>query len=292
MIPLVTARARAFLYHTQNADGGWPFIPGTPSATEPTAIALLALHHLADETARISTWLTAAQHPDGGWGLTAADALSQWHTAWASLALATTEGRACPACQPARTWLLNTASLTLTDPAESAQISRLLRIDPALRGWPWSPGEAAWVEPTALAVLALHAMGAGAGPRVAEGVRYLHDRRCVAGGWNVGNPFMFDTPFEPRAYPTALALLALSAAPGPAGDATVPSGLAALMRQMHLEGDPLSLAWGLLALGAWGERDDEGARRLLAAQGEDGSWRGQPLVTAAALLWLGGGWPG
>lgn len=291
MTPQAAARARTFLHQTQNPDGGWPLMPGTTSATEATALALLALHPAGDETTRAVAWLLAAQHPDGGWGLNAADSLSQWHTAWAALALAVTVGPQAPACRQTRTWLLKNAGLAIAEAAAIAEISRLLRVDPTLRGWPWGPGEASWVEPTALAVLALRELGADSEPRVTEGTHYLRDRRCASGGWNVGNPFMFDKPFEPRAYPTALALLALADPSSTDNDEAVHSGLAALRRQMQVERDALSLAWGLLALDAWNERDDEGAAALLAAQRPDGSWRGPTTVTAAALLRVAGRWP-
>ncbi|MCZ7572264.1 MAG: terpene cyclase/mutase family protein [Ardenticatenaceae bacterium] len=286
-----TERARAFLRRGQSPDGGWGYRAGAPSMSEPTALALLALRDTGDPAARAGAFLVAAQHPDGGWGVSPEDGLSQWHTSWATIALAyATPGH--PALPAALDWLRASAGFTETDPARRREFERLFDIDLALRGWPYGPGQAAWVEPTALALLALGAAGEGGeAARIVEGVRYLRDRRCAAGGWNVGNPAMFDKPLEPRAYQTALVLLALRPALE-AEEADIRDGIAALRRQMAAEQGAMTLAWGLLALRVWDQAGTAGADALLAQQRPDGSWEGNPFVTAAALLALEAGWPG
>src|SRR5690242_15062901 len=57
------------LLQRQNSDGGWGYNQGT-SWTEPTALALLALHANADDSVaykRALTWITQRQRKDGGW---------------------------------------------------------------------------------------------------------------------------------------------------------------------------------------------------------------------------------
>lgn len=287
----ITERAQTFLLNAQSADGGWGYRAQAPGMTEPTALSLLALRDTGERAARASAFLAAAQHPDGGWGLSPDDPLSQWHTSWAAIALSrTVPGHS--GVRAAIEWLRGSAGFTVTDPAKRREFKALFGIDLAIRGWPYGPSQAAWVEPTALALLALHAAGEPIeSARVVEGVRYLLDRRCAAGGWNVGNPAMFDRPLEPRAYPTALVLLALR----PSLSRELPDirdGLAALRRQVALEQGVMTAAWALLALRAWGEDDLVIADTLRTQQRADGSWDSNPFVTAAALLALDGSWPG
>jgi hypothetical protein len=83
--------------------------------------------------------------------------------------------------------------------------------DNSLQGWPWIDGTFSWVEPTALAVIALkrHRLLPGAQARIAEGERLLLDRACRVGGWNYGNANALGRQLEPHTPPTALALMAL-----------------------------------------------------------------------------------
>ena len=117
--------------------------------------------------------------------------------------------------------------------------------------------------------------------RIEEAVRYLVDRRCRPGGWNVGNPMMFGRALPPRTCPTAWALLALAKA---AREAIRPEDSDALREDMRIDGGALALAWGLCALHALGQEDVEARARLAALQEPDGGWRGNPYTTAVALL--------
>ena len=202
--------ARAFLARSQNPDGGWGYRPGSPSATEPTGAALVALGpdpEAAPAVERARRWLEAAQRPDGGWGMDPEDPESHWMTAWGILGLARLDPHALEITRGVR-WLIELPVIRIEAAELTAEVRRTLRIDPALRGWPWRPGEASWVEPTALALLALHAASAVEAhrDRIAEAVGYLVDRRCVGGGWNFGNPFMLGANLPPRPHPTASAI--------------------------------------------------------------------------------------
>jgi len=210
-------------------------------------------------------------------------------TAWGILGLARLDPRAPEVARGVR-WLIELPVIRIEAAELTAEVRRTLRIDPSLRGWPWRPGEASWVEPTALALLALHAASAVEThrDRIAEAVGYLVDRRCVGGGWNFGNPFMLGANLPPRPHPTAWALLALQVL---APQVIRPEDVAALRVEMHRDGGAMALALGQIALAAMGIEDPQARERLQAAQGPEGGWGDSPFVTALALLALNGGWP-
>lgn len=243
------------LLRLQAADGGWPAEPGGPSATEPTAWALAALRPFAGlEAARRKglDWLERTRFPGGGWasvpGLDRADAA----TGPAVLALARLGGHGA-AVRDGAAWLLETRR-----PANGWAVRVLRRvlnvpdpagIDDSLEGWSWNPGMMVWVEPTAIAMLALRA---AMGPRDAsvtaaceEGRRLLADRACPDGGWNYGNPEVFGIPLWGYPDTSAWALLALHPW---RDDDTVRRGLAWLWPAARETGSGLALALaGLVA---------------------------------------------
>ncbi len=281
--------ARAFLKSAQNADGGWGYAPEQASIVEPTAAVMLAIKDepaATDAYRRALDWLYQGQHADGGWGMGHGDRESNWHTAWAVWALAQA-GVVDEAIQEGVRWLAEVAILQLADDEMQKEFARKNGIDPSVRGWPWLPGEAAWVEPTALTMLALQVAPAEpqAQARLAEGVRCLQDRRCVNGGWNVGSPVMLGASLPPRANPTAWGLLALAHV---APTAIQPEDAAVLRAEMDRDGGVLALAWGLEALGAVGamgaSEQAELVARLAGRQSADGSWSRDPYQTAVALM--------
>lgn len=290
MQSLPAKAAGDFLLRSQGSDGGWGYRVGHASTVEATAAALLALSGdaaAAEATRRAAAWLLAAQHRDGGWGLTAEDDESGWQTAWAVLALARMADFAA-ATDRGATWLLTTQLLRIEKAEDVRWTKDILGIDPALRGWPWLPGQAGWVEPTALALLALapRAADPAVAPRLTEGVRYLMDRRCGRGGWNVGNPVMFSRPLPPRAIATAWVVLALGRL---ARTMLQDADLRTLQAEMHADDGIPALAWGLLALRSLGQDDPPAAGRLQARQAADGGWDASPYHTAVARLALAGG---
>lgn len=65
----IPANAHDALLAAQNEDGGWGFMPGTPSDTNTTALCLQALAPVeaADSVAAGFAYLAAIQNEDGGW---------------------------------------------------------------------------------------------------------------------------------------------------------------------------------------------------------------------------------
>ena len=195
-------------------------------------------------------------------------------------------GDATQAVDRGAAWLLRTQALdsAASATAEELQQSKTAHgMDLTLRAWPWLPGQASFVEPSAMALWALTSIPSSPAirARADQAVRYLVDRRCQPAGWNVGNPMMFSRAFPPRACPTAWTLLALAQA---APEAIRPADIDALRADMRVDGGALALAWGLCALHALGQEDAEARARLAALQQPDGGWGGNPYTTAVALM--------
>jgi Squalene-hopene cyclase C-terminal domain len=276
------ASATEFLLQSQHADGGWGYRARGVSYVEPTAAVMLALTN-DDARGRARDFLLSIQRADGGWGIAAMDDESGWMTAWAVLALAAFP-EARDAVARGAQWLIDTEGLRVTDAASRAIINQRLQIDSTLRGWPWQPGDAAWVHPTALAMLALCAFGRSNEPRVRDGIVYLSDRAVADGGWNIGNPEMLGKIVPATVQDTAVALRALRAAGVGTNDTRVAQAIHFLRDQTVRAKTPAELAWGIYTLRDWSIETGDALARLSALQNADGSWQANPLITAIAEL--------
>ncbi len=199
----------------QNRDGGWGYAGGS-SWTEPTVYALLALRAEPGSSQAVErglAWLRGARRQDGGWAPHPAVDQSTWVTALVAL-LPPESTWDAPA--QALEWLLRQTG------SESAVAGRLRswllggRPDYERRhaGWPWFPGAASWIAPTALTILALQKLQRrSADRRIEERVeaarKFLMSRVCRDGGWNHGASRALG--YETDSYPetTGMALLAL-----------------------------------------------------------------------------------
>jgi hypothetical protein len=226
--------------------------------------------------------LLTMQHPDGGWGIAAIDTESGWMTAWAVLALANAGAERNIA--RGVDWLLKTEGLRVVDANDRAAINAIHQIDSALSGWPWQPGDASWVHPTALSILALAKVKRLEHPRVKDGVDFLLDRAVTSGGWNIGDREMFGKPVPPTIQDTAVALLALEAAGKSREDAKIEQALGYLGSALGQARTSAELAWGIFGMSTWKMETASLTVRLNALGRPDGSWQANPFITAIAML--------
>ena len=155
--------------------------------------------------------------------------------------------------------------------------------DPLIKGWPWIGGTHSWIEPTALAVIALKARGHEQHDRVREAIRMILDRQLPHGGWNAGNTLAFGKELHPNPEGTGAALTGLN---GEVGQEKVSRSLDYLQGEVDRLRTPISLGWGLLGLAAWDLWPSNGAalvERCLANQSRYGEYD----TSALCLLFLG-----
>ncbi|MDB5350319.1 MAG: hypothetical protein JWN86_1566 [Planctomycetota bacterium] len=238
--------ARRRLLSLRRGAGVWSYGPSTAPATEPTALAGLALRETDPEAARAAaSWLAAAQSRDGSVGVSQDLAEMGWPTPYACLLWAAV-ARHRSEREAAVVWLLGTKGR-----GEPRVKHNPIGHDTTLIGWPWISGTHSWVEPTAMALLALGREGRRDHPRAQEGLAVIRDRSIPTGGWNMGNPVVLGATLRPQPAPTALALLAMS---GSKLDATpaVQRAIRYLRSVLSETRAPASLSWGVLGLRAWG----------------------------------------
>jgi hypothetical protein len=239
---------------------GWGERAGAPPRVEPTALAglgLLADGHGSDEALRRSAdWLAGLQQPDGPLGISPGLAAPHWTTPHAILFWAAL-GRCDAPRDRAVRWLLGQRGIATADPMG------VFGHDTSLIGWPWVEDTHSWLEPTALAVLALRRQGLGDHARTREGLQLIRNRAIRTGGWNYGNSTVLGRTLRPQPGPTGLALLALAGIdrPSPA----VGRAIAYLQATLPEVRSAPSLCWGLLGLRAWGRRPAEAGSWLAEA---------------------------
>ena len=239
------ALGRAFLARARNRDGSFGYRAGAGGRAEPTVLAAAAGAGLAS-----------------GW-------LAQAELGWAALLL------------PAVAWDLDRALcepiVAAIEVEHSESIEGVPWYDATIPGWSWVPGTAAWVEPTAYAILSLLRAGRGA-DRVAQGRALLIDRQSADGGWNIGNPRVYDQELEGKPAFTGWATLAMP--PGDPAD----RGLR-FLEQTLAEPSTLGLALAAMAHVAHGRDAAPFAAALAPRVGADGV-RGRVDLTSMAVMAL------
>jgi Prenyltransferase and squalene oxidase repeat len=208
----------AVIEAAQNPDGGWPYYKGRTSWTEPTVFALLS--EFASGRADTEPfhkgvrWLRDSQNQDGGWAPQPGVGPSTWVTALVGLLPEKAMAGAARNC--GTQWLLQQTG------QESTMIFRVRQwmmgnheINGGTdRGWPWFPGAAAWVMPTAISIIALK-KEQRARPtndvksRIELGEHFLLSHTCKEGGWNHGSTHALGYESKPYPETTGVALLAL-----------------------------------------------------------------------------------
>ena len=91
--------------------------------------------------------------------------------------------------------------------------------------------------------------------RFTEAIHMLMDRQLSRGGWNYGNTLVYGKELIPFAETTGIALAALA---GHVEKEQIEKSLALLRAYAKKSRTPLSLAWALFGLGAWGEFPPDG----------------------------------
>jgi hypothetical protein len=223
------------------------------AASEPTALAALALAGWgrADAAMLAARWLAERQADDGSVGVRAGEPTPRWPTGLAVLAWrAVDDGGTRFAAEVDRAlgWMLRMRSKSLPR-------GTVMQHDTTLVAWPWVDGTHAWVEPTAINVLALKASGNGHHERTREAVRLLLDRQLPAGGCNYGNTLVLGRQLRPHLLPTGLAMSALIGED--TKDPRIRKSLLWLRNRISARTPVASLCWALLGLTAHGRRPAE-----------------------------------
>lgn len=252
-------RARAFLRRSRLPGGGWPYQAGGAARPEPSV-------------------LVAAAGPQAEW--LDREGLAAQQLGWAAFLL--------PALAWSRDPALCEAPLRALLAFRSNPVEGLEGFDATLPGWSWVEGTAAWIQPTAFALLSLRRTGRSP-ERLEQAVRVIVDRQCADGGWNYGNPEVLGAKLASHLDSTGWALLALP--PRPELREVIGRGLDALAEAVQRP-STMGLALGVLAFQAHGQDPSAFLDPLAARVGEDGV-RGRvdlSALTAAALASVEEGW--
>ena len=268
-------RRLRLLKESQNADGGWGYFPGKRSWLEPTAYTLLALHQEAGTANWDKGWnmMRQWQREDGAWRPTSCVEDAHWATALA-ITLHCVRGVYDGHFRNGVDWLLDSAGVEgrLLD----RMISYVTKVSPTghdlrYRGWPWRPGTASWIEPTAHSLVALKKAapqipGALLKRRIILGEGMILRRRCTDGGWNYGSKEALGVQLPSYPETTALALLGLQGN----RDAELGPALARAKRLYDDRQSPLGSALLKVSLRAYGlnlgaESPKDPSRDLLVA---------------------------
>jgi hypothetical protein len=275
------------LLKRQLLSGGWSFLGSRQSSVEATSLAVLALG-LDTEDARRSgiAHLLSAQRADGSWPAFLGDSEGSWATALALCTLNTT-GDLAAAREKALRWL----------DAERGReghwfwrwkfktVDRNVRFDPDKYGWPWIPGSASWVIPTAFSVIAIKQFtvcnrSEASEKRIHLGVDMLLDRACIDGGWNSGNSVVYGVPLRAHVEATAISLLALQ--DEPRSELTQRS-LVWLKKEADSVDSVSSLAWCILSLFVYQESVEALKNRLATIMGDGREVRNNATLATALL---------
>ena len=276
--------ARRRLLGVRRGPAAWGYRAASSPAAEPSSLGALGL--LADPDRRgdggrevavaSARRLASTQRGDGSLGATPNLPEAGWPTPFALLLWSSLGGFEA-ARSKAVGWLLKLEGRWVARIADDP-----MGHDTTIVGWPWVADTHSWVEPTAMALLALAGEGLADHPRSHEGVRLLLDRAIPTGGWNLGNPMVFGTALRPLPGPTGLALLALARLGR--RSKIVDRAIAYLRPALAETLAPVSLGWGLLGLRAWGAEPDEGRDWLASAFEKLATSEPRPVELAMLLL--------
>jgi len=214
-----------------------------PDATAWSVLALAGDNRYRDIIEKACHWLTQMQLPDGRVPIFDGCSDSYWPTSLAVLAWKKSGGFEKEIDQAVK-FLLENWGIHFPKEKDAPWGH-----DTSIRGWPWMANMHSWIEPTAMAIIALKALGFAGQDRVREAVRMILDRQLPSGGWNYGNTTMFNRELQPMPEYTGQALCALS---GFVQQDKVEKSIEYARRQLIWLHTPLSLCWCYCGLRAWG----------------------------------------
>jgi len=267
--------------------GGWSFFGSPQMSLEATCLAtfsVLAERPLASP--QVVRPLLRAQLANGSWPSFIGDRESSWTTALAICAL-NSANDSSGARERGQFWLLTAKGregswfwrwkFKLAD--------RAVRFDPNLYGWPWLPGSASWVIPTAFSVIAIKQFTVcnrtePSEKRIRLGIDMLLDRACAGGGWNSGNSIVYGVPLPAHVEATAIALLALQ---DEERTPIIRASLAWLKKKSAAIESVESLAWCILCLFVYQEPVGHLKARLETLIGDGGEIRNNATLATAIL---------
>ena len=243
------------LWSRRLSGGLWSWSGTRQAAIEPSCFAYLALRSDPQYASHLEPdALLKTQLADGSWPVILGDTEPSWATALAVSALGF-YGRGAEARSRAIDWLLQARGKEAHWfwKWKFKWIERAAPIDPEQFGWPWFPGAASWVIPTALTIVVLkqwtnRKTDQRATDRAKTGISMLLDRRCIEGGWNAGNPVVYGTALPPHIEPTAVALLGLQGMPS----AETVRSVDWLNREAEGQSAIEALSWSVLSLFLYG----------------------------------------
>lgn len=237
--------------------------PGGPVASEPTALAGLALAREGrlEEAKAAGDWLARLQTSAGSVGVTESQPTPCWATGLAILLWQTLDANSE---RPSyREPIERAVRFALADHGKPLPQHWHFAHDTTLIGWSWAANTHSWLEPTAMFVLALRAVGQSQHDRTREAVRLLIDRLLPEGGANYGNTVVLGNTLLPHVQPTGLVLWAL--ANEPHDDPRIERSLAYLERVLPQTSATASLCYGLIGLTAHGRRPRDADQWLIEA---------------------------
>jgi hypothetical protein len=262
------------------SQGGVTELPDGQFRTDATAWGILAVTAAGgqeDLIERHRQCLIQEQQQDGRLAINRDHSDAYWPTALAVLAWQNSVQCQAAHARATRFLLETTGVHRFRRPDDIAEH------DPLLKGWSWVSGTHSWIEPTALAVIALRHAGLNQHERVGEAVQMILDRQLPHGGWNYGNTLVLRRELRPMPESTGAALVALT---GMIDRAEVTRSLDYLQGEVGRLQTPISLGWALMGLAGWDLWPSNGlplVERCLATQSRYGEYD----TSALCLLLLG-----
>ena len=277
------------LHRRELTGGGWSFSGSPQMSLEATCLASFSV--LAEQPSsapHVVRPLLRAQLPDGSWPSFIGDEESSWTTALAICVL-NSANDSSGARERGQSWLLKTKGREANWFWRwKFKTRRPRRFDsiPTRYGWPWIPGTASWVIPTAFSLIAIKQYTVCNRSEVSErrirlGVDMLLDRACVGGGWNSGNSVVYGVPLPAARRGHGNRSIGAAGRGTDAGDSQ--ASLAWLKQRSATIESVESLAWCILSLFVYQEPVEHLKARLATLIGDGRDIRNNATLATAIL---------